>query len=474
MPLSSVRRLYYRTAAALAWRRLRSLSGQALQRRAERAALRAFHRAARRVPAYAALLRERSVNPDDVRDIESFRRLVPLTDKQSVFAENDLPSLCLDGKTGNATRVYTSSGYSGVFSFGLETGGDARRGRAMLDLLLTMYFHVASRRTLLINTLPMGVQVPASLPVKFDSSVRSDAVIAVVKAAGGTCQQTVIEHPFLKKVLEEGLDAGVDWPSYRVSLVTGAEVVPESFRSYAGAILGHDPADPERGQTLVTLGVSEVGLLVGFETEGCRRIRRLAFRDEALSRAVFGEAPFLPTFVQYFPRSLFIETPTDEAGRPRLIITTADSRRRIPLIRYSTGDWAEVRTHRQVRQALKSCGRGDLVPDIELPFLVMWGRGKSLAVAGRELFPEQIEEALYTDPAVAAATTANFRMASQGGKLHLTFQLRPAYQCSPTLEDAFRDLMGRSLGIPVEVRLVCYKDFREALDVCYQRKFQHI
>ena len=192
MHCNFLRRTFYRLAAKAAWRRLRGLSGPRLAVSAERAALKAFHRAAERVPAYGRFLGQHSIQHDDIQDIAAFQQLVPLTNKTSVFTDNDIASLCVDGKTEDATCVYTSSGYSGEFSFGLETQADAKRGRANLDLLLEMYLHATSRRTLLINALPMGVQVPASLPMRLDTSVRADAVLAVIRKLKDIYQQVVI------------------------------------------------------------------------------------------------------------------------------------------------------------------------------------------------------------------------------------------------------------------------------------------
>ena len=126
--MTTLRRLYYRCTARLAWRRLHSLKYEQVMRQADRAALRAFHRAAKRVPAYRNFLAEGGVDPARVTDIEAFRRLVPLTDKSSVFTANGLPSLCVDGRVDDIVCVYTSSGYSGEFSFGVETVSDMRRG----------------------------------------------------------------------------------------------------------------------------------------------------------------------------------------------------------------------------------------------------------------------------------------------------------------------------------------------------------
>jgi phenylacetate-CoA ligase len=311
--------------------------------------------------------------------------------------------------------------------------------------------------------------------MRLDTSARADAILAVIRKLKGVYEQVLIvgEHPFLKKVLEDGLDAGINWPEHRVSLLTGAEVVPESFRTYAGAILGHDPADPQNGQILISAGISEVGLTIGHETDGCRRLRMTAAREEALRDVLFGQTPFLPTCVQYFPDALYVETP-DVNGRSTLVVTTSSPRRKLPLIRYCTGDWAKAFTHQEVCQALDACGRSDLRPSIKLPFLFLWGRGRCIKVAGREVFPEQIKEAIYSDVAVTTATTANFRMSEKAGQLHITFQLKPNAMGSEALRQAFTAALLSTSGLRAEPRLVPFEEFPVALELSYQRKFQYL
>ena len=476
MVAQAVQRVYFRAAARMAWRSLRRLSGPALLDEADRAAVRAFRRAARRVPAYRRLLADRGIDAGAVTDAESFRRLVPLTDKQSVFADNDLPSLCLDGSLRDLASVYTSSGHSGVFSFGLETHKDGRRGRASLDLLLEMYLATSSRRTLLVNALPMGVRVPVGLPIVLDTGTRADAVLAVIHKLGGFCEQVLIvgEPAFLKKVVEDGLEAGLDWPRYRVSMLTGAEVVSENFRSYLGPILGNHPTDRQRGRIVLNAGISEIGLSVGHETDACWRIRREALSDAALRTALFGQAPFLPTFLQYFPQAFYMETPESQDGTRRLVVTTCNPGRRVPLIRYATGDWAQAFTHEEVCRALEACGREDLRPEFELPFLAIWGRGGCLDLGGRKVFPEQIKEALYSNPSVASVLTAAFHMTDRDGRLHVDCQLKP----NAVATEAARSDLGQAInewtGLPAEVNLVPYRQFPDTLEMCYQRKFKYL
>jgi hypothetical protein len=224
----------------------------------------------------------------------------------------------------------------------------------------------------------------------------------------------------------------------------------------------------------VSTGISEVGLTIGHETDACRRIRRQAAADEQLARAVFGDGPYLPTFVQYLPSAYWIETPPDDAGRGRLTVTTCEPSRIIPLIRYDTGDWAEAVEHGEICRRLASVGREDLAPDWTWPFLILWGRGRHLDVGGRAVYPEQIKEALYRQAELAAATTGCFHMDPAGEGLSLRWQLRPEVRPDDALRARFEQHFTQALALPVGCELLAYLDYTPAIDVPYQRKFRYL
>lgn len=439
------------------------------------AALNIFRLAAARVPAYRHHLKKNGVAPNQVRRIEDFASRVPILDKANYFAAHDLPSLCVNGSLVGVAAAYTSSGFSKAFSWGVETAADGNALRLNIDILLETHFAAARRTTLLINALPMGVKVPAGLPIVLDTGPRADACLAAVKTIGPHVQQIVLvgEHPFLKRMVEEGAaDRDVAWKKRRVFVVTGGEWVACNFAKYLGKLLGHDPREESRGHVMVNLGVSEIGLSVGIETPDARRVRRLIHSDAALHRSLLGDTPFVPIITQYLPHRYYIETPEGEDGLPRLIVTTLDTGRRLPLVRYTTGDWARVLSHAEVSAAMKRAGHAP--PQSPLPFIAMWGRGRSLRAGGAGVFPEQVKEAIYADATLARATTGDFRMKTAGGRLSLRVQLSPGTKASASLTQRFESRIASAIGVRTHVITVGYGDFAEGLDVGYQRKFRYL
>lgn len=438
-------------------------------------ALNIFRLAAAKVPAYRHLLKKNRVAPNAIRCIEDFDSRVPVLDKVGYFAAHDLPSLCVNGSLAGVAAAYTSSGFSKTFSWGVETAADGEALRLNIDLLLETHFAAARKSTLLINALPMGVKVPAGLPIVLDTGPRADACLAAVKTIGPHVQQIVLvgEHPFLKRMVEEGAeDRAVAWKKRRVFVVTGGEWVACNFAKHIGNLLGHDPRDESCGHVMINLGVSEIGLSVGIETPDARRVRHLLHDDAALRQSLLGDTPFVPVVTQYLPHRYYIETPMDESGRPRLIVTTLDPHRRLPLVRYTTGDWARVFSHAEVSAALKRAGHAP--PRSPLPFIAMWGRGRSLRVGGKDVFPEQVKEVIYADATLIRSTTGDFRMKTAGGSLSLRVQLIPGTKASASLARRFESRIARAVGVRAHVTAVNYGDFSEGLDVGYQRKFRYL
>lgn len=456
--------------------RLAQWLGRRLAARSQRAALAAFRRAAKRVPAYQKLLNHADVQPRRITTVRDWPH-VPITDKQMLFADHPLSQLCVDGRLNDAVSIYTSSGYSGVYSFGAETFADANRVRSRIDRMLQLYFNARSRSVLLINALPAGVHTPSRLATVVETSTRPDALLAIVNHLGDEFEQIVVvaEHPFLKTVLEMGVDQGLDWARHHVHLVTGAEVLAENTRSYFASLLGRDRTDEDAGRVYVSLGISEVSLSLGQETDSTIRIRQAALEDDALREAMFGKQRFLPTFVQYDPRQVYIENDRDERERDRVLITTLDKRRKIPLIRYATNDWARVYPYDELIEILRACGRLDLAPAYPLPCFAMWGRGRGVQLDGRMIYPEQVKEALYADHDVAGALTGDFQIkALAGGRLHASFQLNQRGLPADPLDAKLTEALRRYVPVDVALELIPFEDFHHNVPLSFQQKRHYL
>src|ERR1700683_5345074 len=93
---------------------------------AEKKALRLFHDAAERVPAYKDFLKRARVNPMRITTIQGFAADVPITDAKNYIAAYPIGQRCWDGKLATNQLIATSSGTSGEPKFWPRTGEQER------------------------------------------------------------------------------------------------------------------------------------------------------------------------------------------------------------------------------------------------------------------------------------------------------------------------------------------------------------
>lgn len=436
-------------------------------------ALEAFHQAAARVPAYAQLLAERGITPGQVRTAHDFRRLVPVLDKQSTFGRFSLPELCLDGQLGPLAGVLTSSGHGGRFSFGLYAAESAGTEVDRLDAALDQLFQVRTRPTLLVNCLPMGVRVATRWCTLAETSVRADMVTAIVSRLGEHYEQILLvgETAFLKHVLELGVRQGIDWTALRVQAIVGEEPLAENARRYLERLLGIDPDRPETGLVGSSMGVAEVGLNLFFELPPLISLRRALHVDPALREALLGApGPYAPCVFTYDPSRLLVET--DHANR--LVLTALDLDRRIPMIRYATGDVARTLTDpRSQASVARALGPGAQALS-QVPIVLVFGRGQFALAGTTPVYPEQIKEGLYHDADLAAMTTANFRLHSGPERAAVRVQLSPGVEPEPSLRRRFAAAIAPYAAASLEVACEAYDQFGSGMSLDYERKFDYL
>jgi phenylacetate-coenzyme A ligase PaaK-like adenylate-forming protein len=419
---------------------------------AEARALSSFRRAAREVSAYRALLEASSVDEKSIVTIQDFHRQVPVMSKQALFEPHPVRALTVNGRFGDGTLVFMSSGYSGAFSFGLETPEQARRLALRLDVLFDFYFRTATRRTLLLNALPGSVRVPSRQAVVAELGPRPDAALRALGALAADFEQIVLvaEPLLVKAVVEHACDARLELHRRTVHVVTGGELVTAGFRRHIGALLAHDETRPDRGQLTTSFGVSELGLSLAHDTAELRRIGHALDAAPELCARIVGDAPYAPSLLQYFPDQHYLETPLID-GRPSLVVTTLEPSRQLPLVRYATGDWALSLTHAELSRRLTAAGKAALVPRSRLPLLALWGRGAALELGPRRVYVEQVKAALYDDPDVCALTSGRFRLQRAGEAAMVCIELRQGVhvqgeRLAGNLEARFADVLARRVG----------------------------
>lgn len=448
--------------------------------RSQQRAVEQFRRAAAAVPFYRRLLARRGIRPAQVTDIEAFRAAVPLIAKQDVFGSHQLADLLVDRSLGGIVALVPSSGLTASsFSLGMMNRKDTQAMIEGTDRLLDAWFQTRKKKTFLINTFAMGVSIPTSLP-GINLSVRSDKVLALLRALKPYYEQFVVisDVYFLKKLLEDGRSAGMRWSRWPIQFAMGGEWFPENYRQYLASLVEVDLDRPHpRTHIMSSMGAAELGFNVCFETHDTVRLRRLADSDERVRQALFGSIDAVPMIGHYDPRRWFIEvTPTQElqSGGGAFAFTTLDLDAAMPLVRYQTGDCGYILPYERVRQVLRGLKYDAYIPALKYPLMAVAGRtGHSLTAASKSVRMEFLRSLVYTQARLASTTTGQFHVKARGGRLHLRIQLQAAVEPRhrATIQAQWSSLFNRHF--PAVVRAVPYFDFRGALSVDYERKFQH-
>jgi phenylacetate-CoA ligase len=432
----------------------------------------AFQKAANEVPAYQQILAEVGTDPADVKSMEDFTTKVPVLDKKSTFGRFSVAQLCRSGNLGRPAGVLTSSGHSGKFAFGIYDGKDVQGEIEQADNALDRLFQVRCKETLLINCLPMGVQIPTRACTLAQTSVRPDMATTLVKELGPLYEQTILvgEAAFIKQVLELGRGLGIEWQKLLVHVIMGEETLAENARMYLGNMLGIDVFRPETGLIGSSMGVAEVGLNLFFEFPELIMLRRLIHENPQLRKGLFPDAAAcVPMLFTYNPERIFIET-TEKSD---LVISTLDANRRLPLIRYRTGDMAQIVNLEELVQLIPHLKeKADALS--QFPLVAVSGRGEAIRVGDVPVYPEEVKEGIYLDPDLAAKTTANFRLRSGSNRGLLRIQLSPEVPNHPDLSQRFAEAVSNYVAPPLEVKCQTYEDFKNGMALDYERKFPYI
>jgi phenylacetate-CoA ligase len=455
---------------------LKTVDPLELERMGEDAMLEAFQSAAAEVPAYRDLLTKRGVDPVKVTDLASLRQIVPLIDKSLVFEPYSIEDLCRHGSLAEIKGILPSSGHSGVFAFSVNTLKNIQNTARMVDLALEYCLKISAKRTLLVNTYPMGVNVHTSLPVA-NTGVNADIALAVVKKFASAYEQLVLvgQPLFAKHLVEEGAQQGIDWAGLNTSVVTGGEGFSESWRTYMSGLIGiKDPDRPTDRFVASSMGIGEVDLNVFHEIPDTIRIVRAAYRYRPLRYALFGEGVDVPPlFFIYYPMRTFVEEvalPDSPVGELAISLLSPDIRN--PLIRYKTGDRIKVLPYKTLERILAQHG-GIPAPALHMPTVMVFGRTETVGPRNGLVHAETVKEAVFRDPDVAAATTGFFKISAPRGALRIQLQLRegvkPVRRLQRLLEQSIEACLPRK---PFVATVHGFNDY--PYSTSYERKYRYI
>lgn len=281
-------------------------------------ALRAFHRTAAAVPAYADLLADLGVDANDITTPAAFEQRVPVLDAASYDA------------------VFPPETRRKAPPTGVSAADGERAMRRLIESTLQRAFAAHRRPTLVLAPADSPDNVYALLramqsrcwarrwPVSFVAGLEStDRVISTVGKMHTADAQALI--------VGTATDAGAlaDRLAMSDALPNRAPMHRWTLIHDAGYALGNiAPADDARARAAVTLADRRQPIVFATDTAATLALRDACRSSDALSRDLFGDAaPCIPLAID--PQTAWVETIDGE------LCVTADAAS--PLIRYATG-----------------------------------------------------------------------------------------------------------------------------------------
>ncbi len=355
--------------------------------------------------------------------------------------------LCLDGSLKRPLVFTATSGSTGEpFYFPRWSQLDWEAAVAHL-LFLKQNFQKSKGPILVIDCFGMGIWIGGLITYKafeilsrwgnypisiLTPGINKIEIFNALRRLGPSFEQVILAGypPFLKDVVDEAIDQGIDLKKLNLRFLFAAEPFTEKFRDY---VTKKAHVKSPYLDTLNIYGTADIGAMA-YETPVSILVRRQALQSTKVFQEIFSHIKKTPTLAQYNP--LFI---TFEALDGDILLTGNNA---IPLVRYSVGDHGGVFSFSELADQLKNFNidverkaHQARIPIYELPFVYVYERNDfSTTLYGLQIYPETIREALL-DHAVSRFFTGKFTILTkfnrrQNQYLEINLELRKKKEVS--------------------------------------------
>lgn len=414
--------------------------------------MRAFYRSAKEVPAYSEFIEQSNIEHDGI----------PETDKDSYINAFSIDSRCVHGKIPNANvMIDESSGSTGTpYNWVRNT---SERHQAHLFVSYFTRYCFGKGPFVFINAFSMGAWATGlnmGIALQKNGIVKNtgpdiNKIFSTLKFFGSDRSYLILGYPpFLKQLIDVSQSKGFPLKDFRLCALVGGEGMSEGLRDYLLK---------QFRKVYSGYGATDLEIGIAGETPASVAIRRLARDNSEVRNLLFGSDSRLPMVFQYNPLMHFIEINDNR----EVVITITRSSLLSPRIRYNIKDEGGVARFDQFSKSLESLNIdiSELVvrgsePIIRLPFLWIYGRRDfTISVMGANIYPEDLEQALYADQNLAQIT----RSFCLSLKEYPNGDVRPAFyfELETTPTEELKRTFAESI---LEHLLKINADFREAWD----------
>jgi phenylacetate-CoA ligase len=442
-------------------------------------ARRAFYGAAARVPAYRAFLNRApeiaspiTMELHDVWHSTPDTLPIPETDKRSYIDAFPIASRCVDGRIPDRhVAIDESSGSTGTPYNWVRSLRERNESHRFIQYFTTYCF--GEEPWITINAFSMGawatgINMGAALErVSIVKNTGPDIakILGTLAFLGPTHRYLILGYPpFVKQIIDEAEKQGFPLHEYRLSALVGGEGMSEGLRDYL--LTRFKKVFSGYGATDLELGIAG-------ETPISVAIRRLEQNNPAVRKRLFGDDPRLPMVFQYNPLMHYVEVNADR----ELLFTITRGSLLSPRIRYNVHDQGGILRYDEMTALLASEGVdiGSPIPDdpkraIRLPFLWVFGRRDfTISVMGANIYPEDVEQCVYADPALARITRSFCQRLSEGadGTVRPCFLFEVDAKPDEVLVERYAESVLRNL-------LAINTDFRAAWQECPETLFPQV
>jgi phenylacetate-CoA ligase len=411
---------------------------------------RSFYRAVRGVPAYRSYIEHLGFTGG----------VVPETDKESYIKAFPPESRCVGGRLPETdVMIDESAGSTGVAYNWVRTTRERHESHRLISYFATYCF--GPEPVITINAFSMGGWATG---INMGEALRRNGVVKNVgpdigKILGtmsffGTAHRYLVMGypPFLKELIDTADAQGFPLADFHLDALVGGEGMSEGLRDYLLKRFG---------SVYSGYGATDLEIGIGGETPLSVKVRRLARDEPAVHAALFGDDPRLPMLFQYNPLMHYIEVNDDG----EMLTSITRSSVLSPRVRYNIHDQGGVAHYDDFAGRLAAAGhdireleREVGGPILRLPFLWIFGRRDyTVSIMGANIYPEDLEQAVYADEELARITRSFCQTLSESGngEVRPRFYLEIDGEPSDALAERFSEAIVRHL---LEVNA----DFRKA------------